>query len=103
MTDLVTDAFLTPLMGMKSLTTININGLSVCTFEGIKSFLEATAASGSRHGFRLYIMNQNHVEAEITPAQENALSETAAKMPGGTFEFSNWRDPSEDDMSDLSD
>lgn len=88
---------------MPHLTTININGESAFTFDGVKSFLEGVAKSGSsRHGFRLYIMNQLS-DARITTAQQDKLSKLAAQIPGGRFDFSYLRDPSEDDMSDLSD
>lgn len=98
----LTDAIWEPLSEMSSLTTININGLSIFTFDGIKSFVEKVKASGSRNGFRLYVMNQQS-EARISPAQESSLSKLAAQIPGGSFEFSYWRDPSESEMSDLSD
>lgn len=98
----LTDAIWGPLAEMQFLTTININGLSIFTFQEIKSFIERVKASGSRHGFRLYVMNQQS-EARITQVQEFALQRLAAQIPGGSFEFSYWRDPSEDEMSDLSD
>lgn len=98
----LTDAIWEPLSEMPSLVTMNINGLSIFSFDGIKSFIEKVKASGSRDGFRLYVMNQQS-EARISPAQENVLSKLAAQIPGGSFEFSYWRDPSESEMSDLSD
>lgn len=98
----LTDAIWGPLLEMPKLTTININGLSIFTFEGIRSFIERCKASGSRDGFRLYVMNQQS-EARITTGQESSLSALAAQIPGGSFEFSYWRDPSEDEMSDLTD
>lgn len=98
----LTDAIWVPLSEMPNLTTININGLSSFGYEGIRSFIQNCIASGSRNGFRLYVMNQQS-EARITTVQEASLSKLAARIPGGSFEFSYWRDPSEDEMSDLSD
>lgn len=98
----LTDAIWEPLSQMSSLTTLNINGLSIFTYDGIRSFLEKVKTSGSRYGFRLYVMNQQS-EARITPVEEEKLSMLAAEIPGGSFEFAYWRDPSEDEMTDLSD
>ncbi|CAN8097308.1 unnamed protein product [Discula destructiva] len=98
----LTDSIWLPLSGMQALTTITINGLSVFTFKGIKDFMDAVRTTGPRPGFRLDVMNQQS-EAKITPFQERKLAKLAAKHFSGAFEFQYWRDPSEDDMSDLSD
>lgn len=98
----LTDSIWEPLSQMSSLTTLNINGLSIFTYDGIRSFLETVKASGPRYGFRLYVMNQQS-EARITPVEEEKLSMLAAEIPGGSFDFAYWRDPSEDEMTDLSD
>lgn len=97
----LSDAIFEPLSQMSCLITIFINGISVFTYGGIKSFIEAVKATGSRDDFRLYVMAQ-HSDAEITDAQQNALVKLANQIPGGSFEFEYWRDP-EDSMSDLSD
>lgn len=102
--ELLTDTIWGPLSGMRSLTNISINGLSRFTFRGIKSFIEAVKTEGPRPNFRLYIMNQqSDQEARITSSQETALQKIAASIPGGNFDLHYWRNPSEDDMTDLSD
>lgn len=98
----LTDEIWEYLSEMPSLTTINVNGMSMFSFDGIKSFLKKVKASGSHDGFRLYVMDQQS-EAKITPAQEHVLSKLAAQIPGGSFEFLYWRDPYETEMSDMSD
>lgn len=100
--DLLTDLIWVPLSGILSLTSINIMGLSTFTYEGIRKFLEAVKAAGPRHGFHLSVLAQQS-EYVITPAQVGTLLDLAAKLPGGGFDFQYWRDPSEDEMSDLSD
>lgn len=101
--DWLRDDIFLPLAQMKSLTTININGISVFTYEGIKFFLETVKASGGRRqGFRLYVMTQ-YGEAILLPEKASALMNLASQIPGGKFEFEYWRDPDEESVSDLSD
>lgn len=100
--ELLTDAIWEPLSGMLSLTTINIMGSSIFTFQAIRDFLKTVKLTGPRHGFHLSVMAQQS-EGIITPGQVNTLSNLAATIPGGGFDFQYWRDPSEDEMSDLSD
>lgn len=97
----LTDAIWESLSEMPSLTTINLSGLSRFSFDGIMSFIKKVKASGSRDGFRLYVMNQQS-EAKIAPEQVDVLSNMAAQIPGGAFEFLYWRDPFETE-SNLSD
>lgn len=98
----LTDEVFPPLSQMKHLTTININGISVFTYDEIKSFLETVKASGNRHGFRLYVMTQ-YGETPIRPEHASVLMNLASQIPGGKFEFEYWRDPDEESVSDLSD
>lgn len=100
--DWLTDEVFPPLSQMNSLTVININGISVFTYDGMRSFLETVKASGNRQGFRLYVMTQ-YDEATIKPEQVSALANLASQIPGGKFEFEYWRDPDEESVSDLSD
>lgn len=100
--ELLDDSIWRPLSGMPALSSISINGSSVFTYEGIKSFMDAVRATGPRPGFRLDVMNQAG-EARITPAQETKLANLAIRHFGGSFEFQYWRNPSEDEMSELSD
>lgn len=100
--EFLTDLIWEPLSGMPSLISINIIGSSIFTFGGIRDFLKNIKAAGSRHGFHLSIMAQQS-EAIITVAQVSTLLSLANTIPGGSFDFQYWRDPSEDDMSDLSD
>lgn len=100
--DLLTDLIWEPLSGMLSLTSVNIMGLSIFTFKGMQDFLKAIKEDGPRPSFHLSVVAQQS-EARITPAQVVTLSELAATIPGGSFDFQYWRDPSEDEMSDLSD
>lgn len=100
--EFLTDSIWEPLSGMRSITTINIMGSSIFTFVGIRDFLKAVKSAGARPGFHLSVMAQQS-EAIITPNQVGTLSNLAATIPGGGFDFQYWRDPSEDEMSDLSD
>lgn len=98
----LTDALFEPLAQMERLKSVSINGSSIFTFVGIKSFIEALRASGTHKGFRLYVMNQ-YGEAEIPERQQEQLAALMAVGLNGVFELAYWRNPSEDDMSDLSD
>ncbi|KKY31508.1 hypothetical protein UCDDA912_g08565 [Diaporthe ampelina] len=98
----LTDALFEPLAQMERLSSVSINGSSIFTFAGIKSFIEALSTSGTHKGFRLYIMNQ-YGEAEITERRQEQLAALMAVGLNGVFELAYWRNPSEDDMSDLSD
>lgn len=98
----LTDALFEPLAQMQRLKSVSINGSSIFTFAGVKSFIEALRTSGAHGGFRLYIMNQ-YVEAAISERQQEQLAGLMAVGLNGVFELQYWRNPSEDDMSDLSD
>lgn len=98
----LTDALFEPLAQMQRLKSVSINGSSIFTFAGIKSFIEALRTSGAHKGFRLYIMNQ-YGEAEISERHQEQLAALMAVGLNGVFELAYWRNPSEDDMSDLSD
>lgn len=100
--DWLKDDVFPPLSQMPSLTAININGISIFSYEGIKAFFEAVKTSGRRQGFRLYVMTQ-FGEAMILPEQASVLMTLASQIPGGKFEFEYWRDPDEESVSDLSD
>lgn len=100
--DWLADDIFPPLAQMKSLTIININGISIFTYDGLKSFFETVKASGPRQGFRLYVMTQ-YGEATIKPEQASTLMALASQIPGGKFEFEYWRDPDEESVSELSD
>lgn len=98
----LTDALFEPLAQMERLKSVSINGSSIFTFAGIKSFIEALRTSGTHKGFRLYVMNQ-YGEAEISERHQEQLAALMAVGLNGVFELAYWRNPSEDDMSDLSD
>ncbi|KAJ0109177.1 hypothetical protein J7T55_009507 [Diaporthe amygdali] len=98
----LTDALFEPLARMERLTQVSINGSSIFTFAGIKAFIEALTMSGTHKGFRLYVMNQ-YGEAEISERHQEQLAALMAVGLNGAFDLAYWRNPSEDDMSDLSD
>lgn len=101
--DNMKDDVFPPLARMPKLKTININGFSHFTYEGIKSFLEdIKASSHRRQGFRLHVMAQ-WTGAMIRSAQVAVLTKLASEIPGGKFEFEYWRELDEESLSDLSD
>lgn len=98
----LTDAIFEHLAQMPSLRALYINGLSIFTYGGIRSFIEALNKSGSHRDFRLDIVNQ-HGDAKIPERLEAELARLMASGLNGSFNLVYFRDPSEDDMSDFSD
>ncbi|KUI56923.1 hypothetical protein VP1G_04318 [Cytospora mali] len=98
----LTDSIFQHLAQMPSLRALYINGLSIFSYYGIKSFIESLKASGSHRDFRLDIVNQ-HGDAKISERAEAELGRMMASSLNGSFNLVYFRDPSEDDMSDLSD
>lgn len=98
----LTDAIFEHLSQMPSLRALYINGISIFTYDGIKSFIEALMVAGSHRDFRLDIVNQNG-DTQISERHEAELVKLMASSLNGTFNLVYFRDPSEDDMSDLSD
>lgn len=98
----LTDAIFEHLAQIPSLRALYINGLSIFTYEGIRSFIEALKVASSHRDFRLDIVNQNG-DTKISERHEAELTRLMASSLNGSFNLVYFRDPSEDDMSDLSD
>ncbi|EOO00638.1 hypothetical protein UCRPA7_3868 [Phaeoacremonium minimum UCRPA7] len=102
--EMLSDEIWKALKQLPALKTLNINGLSAFSFEGILSFIQFLQSSPAHRGFRLYIMNQIG-EAKLSDDEEVLLGGqmAAAAGPDGRLDLTYFRDPDEEMSEELSD